>query len=105
MTMTEFEAEVLRTAAFNLGANEVAVLALGVAGEAGEVCDLVKKHFGQGHDLNRDKLVEELGDVLWYVTALAARLGYPLREVAERNVAKLKARYPSGFDAARSVNR
>ncbi len=81
------------------------MLALGVAGEAGEVCDVVKKHYGQGHPLDRDEVINELGDVLWYVTALAARLGYPLAEVAARNTAKLRARYPNGFTTERSVAR
>lgn len=83
----------------------LAVLALGVAGEAGEVADLVKKHVGHGHDLPTEKLVDELGDVLWYLTVLANALGVSLEAVAARNVAKLRRRYPDGFSSEASLAR
>lgn len=79
--------------------------ALGLAGEAGEVADLIKKTVFHRHDLDRDALIKELGDVLWYVAALCTKLGIPMSEVMERNVAKLKARYPTGWDNERSINR
>lgn len=79
--------------------------ALGLAGEAGEVADLLKKHLFHGHPLDRDKLKDELGDVLWYVATLATTLGIGLDEVAEHNINKLRARYPEGFDHERSLNR
>lgn len=79
--------------------------ALGLAGEAGEAADLIKKHLFHDHPLDRDKLRDELGDVLWYVATLARTLELDLSEVAERNVEKLRARYPEGFSAARSRNR
>lgn len=79
--------------------------ALGLAGEAGEVVEAVKKHVYHQHPLDRDHLVEELGDVLWYVTALASALGVPLDDIAAANVAKLLARYPEGFDPVRSRER
>lgn len=78
---------------------------LGAAGEAGEVADLVKKYRFHGHELDRDAIVEELGDVLWYVAIVADILGVKLSDVADRNVAKLRARYPEGFDEERSRNR
>lgn len=84
---------------------QLATLGLGIAGEAGEVADLIKKHLGHGHDLDREKLKAELGDVLWYVACLADRFGIPLSEVAGGNVEKLERRYPNGFDSARSIHR
>ena len=128
---------------------------LGAIGEAGEVCDIVKKHIGQGHDLDAGKVLEELGDVCWYVAlaarldgsriramrslsssttfelsillaeycfkvrngaisrsaalavvmAFAERLGSDLPHVLDANVAKLRKRYPDGFDSARSRER
>lgn len=87
------------------GPVELAVLALGTAGEAGEVADLVKKHIGQGHSLDKAKLIDELGDVLWYVSQLADALGLTLGTVARLNVEKLNARYPQGFQVQRSVER
>jgi NTP pyrophosphatase (non-canonical NTP hydrolase) len=77
--------------------NERAVHALGLAGEAGEVVDMLKKHWGHKKPLDRDALRKELGDVLWYVAALAEQFDMDLENVAECNVAKLNARYPNGF--------
>lgn len=80
--------------------------ALGLAGEAGEAVDLVKKHLHHGHALDLERLKGELGDVLWYVAALADAAGLTLEEVAQHNVEKLRARYPDeGFDPARSQAR
>lgn len=78
---------------------------LGLNGEAGECIDILKKHKFQGHELNIDKLVDELGDVLWYCAELAEGLGIPLAEVAEKNIEKLYKRYPEGFAVERSINR
>lgn len=87
------------------GANALTWNALGIAGEAGEVADLIKKHVGHGHELDRAKLTKELGDVLWYVAALAHDIGVDLSTVARENVEKLKTRYPDGFSQERSINR
>lgn len=79
--------------------------ALGVAGEAGEVADLIKKTFLHGHPLDDAKLKKELGDVLWYVTAIARDRGFTLADVAAANVEKLRARYPDGFTREASMAR
>ena len=78
---------------------------LGLAGEAGECADLMKKHYFQDGRLFVDDLENELGDVLWYVAETAAALGLTLEEVAVRNVEKLKKWYPTGFEAERSLHR
>ena len=78
---------------------------MGLCGESGEAIDLVKKHLAQGHALDRDALIKELGDVAWYLAETAYALDVSLEEVFERNIAKLKARYPQGFDVERSENR
>lgn len=100
MTIDEYENEVERTSG-----GEVLCCALGIAGEAGEVADLVKKAAFHEHPVDQDKLAKELGDVLWYVTAMALSIGVGLDEVMARNVAKLRERYPDGFDPERSKNR
>lgn len=79
--------------------------ALGLAGETGEVADLLKKHLFQGHPLNRDTLLEELSDVLWYAVLICTALGCSLQDVMQRNVAKLRERYPDGFAVERSLAR
>lgn len=78
---------------------------LGMCGEAGECADLLKKHRHQKHEFDRAKLLDETGDVLWYVAETAAGLGVTLEEVAQHNINKLKARYPEGFDPERSIHR
>ena len=79
--------------------------ALGLAGEAGEFADHIKKYQFQGHDLDREHLIKELGDIIWYVAQAAVGLETTNDEIMERNIAKLKARYPHGFEAERSRNR
>ena len=86
MDMNEYQQHVLRTAARNDDREKSrAVLAMGLAGEAGETVDMLKKHIGHGHALDLCKLKKELGDVLWYVAALAAEFGITLDDVAEAN--------------------
>ena len=79
---------------------------LGLAGEAGECCDLVKKYKYQGHELDKDKLKDELGDVLWYIAETASGLGISLEEVAEYNLEKLHKRFHGNkFNKEDSINR
>lgn len=78
---------------------------MGLCGESGEAIDIVKKHLHQGHDLDKEKLIKELGDIAWYLAETAYALDVELDEVFERNIAKLKARYPEGFDATKSIHR
>lgn len=77
--------------------------ALGLAGEAGEVCALV--FAGQGTEVDRVKLKKELGDVLWYVAALCSKFGLDLGDVMTANIEKLRARYPEGYSAEASQQR
>lgn len=79
--------------------------ALGLAGEAGEVADLIKKGVFHQHGLDHEKLKKELGDVLWYVAALCTRLGFTMSEVMQANVDKLMTRYPAGYSAEASQKR
>ncbi len=84
---------------------KLANLGMGLAGEAGEVCDYLKKVVFHGHSLDKEKVCDELGDVLWYLANLADAVGVPLSKVAEDNIEKLKQRYPHGFDQIRSQKR
>ena len=75
----------------------LAIFGLGVAGETGEVVEMIKKHIGHGHELDLQKLTKELGDVLWYLSAICTVCGLELESVAKENIAKLHRRYPDGF--------
>jgi len=83
-TINQFENEVRRL----LGAHEkeISAYALGLAGEAGEVVDLLKKSWGHGHPLDVEKLKKELGDALWYVVALALQFGLPISAYTQRRL-------------------
>lgn len=83
----------------------LAIAGLGLAGEAGEVVDYLKKVVGHGHKMDKDKLVKELGDVLWYVAEICSAIKVDMGDVAQKNIDKLKKRYPDGFTSERSINR
>lgn len=106
MTINEYQQHALRTAT-SVSPNYPMILngLMGLNGEAGECIDILKKHMFQGHDLDVDKLVDELGDVAWYLAVSAHSIGYDLETVLQHNVEKLRKRYPDGFDAERSIHR
>jgi NTP pyrophosphatase (non-canonical NTP hydrolase) len=76
---------------------------LGIAGEAGEVADYLKKVIHHGHPLDEVKLKKELGDVLWYLSFICSTTGIPLEDVATANIEKGLERYPNGFSAEASL--
>jgi NTP pyrophosphatase (non-canonical NTP hydrolase) len=103
MQFNEYQDEAYKTA--NPIPQQILMAALGLAGEAGEVIDLIKKQQFHGHTLPRHKLVRELGDVLWYVALVATVCGIPLNEVAVTNIDKLRMRYGDEFSIEKSINR
>ena len=106
MTINEYQALALRTLNPALSKRDVLINGvMGLCGEAGEAIDIVKKHLAQGHELDREALIGELGDVAWYLAETAAALDIDLETVLSRNIDKLARRYPDGFDAGHSVNR
>lgn len=105
MTGVEYQNLAQRTANTKGWYEKVENGVMGLCGESGEVIDIIKKARFQGHDFEREKLIEELGDVLWYCAELAQGLGVTLDEVFELNIQKLMRRYPDGFRAERSRNR
>ena len=87
------------------GERRMIIAALGLAGEAGEFANMVKKLTAHGHDISATELADELGDVLWYLAEAASASGLSLTDIAQQNVDKLRARYPDGFSEERSRNR
>ena len=81
-------------------------MALGVGGEAGEVVDLCKKHFAYDKPLDVAHLVEEIGDLIFYVNGILALIDTSWDEVLTTNIKKLEARYPDAkFNADHAINR
>lgn len=106
MNLNEYQEQAARTANYRLPLKERAIqAAFGITGESGEIVDSLKKTLYHGHDFSRADLVKELGDLLWYVAEMGSVWGIGLDEVAQVNIAKLKARYPVAFDEERSRNR
>ena len=98
MTGNEYQKLAARTMNPALQGRDVLINGvMGLCGEAGEAIDIVKKHLAQGHALDREGLIKELGDVAWYLAETATALGIGLDEVLERNIDKLRKRYPEGF--------
>lgn len=106
MTINEYQELALRTLNPALGPKDVLINGvMGLCGESGEAIDIVKKHLAQGHPLDREKLAKELGDIAWYLAETAHAIGYPLEDILQMNIDKLKARYPEGFSSENSINR
>lgn len=106
MEIKEFQKNSIRTLNMDLTKEQLlSNMVMGIAGESGEVADVIKKHLYQGHDLDVAHLKEEIGDVMFYIVNLANVLELDMQEVLEDNINKLRKRYPQGFDADRSINR
>ena len=106
MTINEYQKLAMTTKNPDLTGRDLLINSvMGLCGESGEVIDLVKKHVSHGHPLNKEKLIDELGDVAWYLAECADAIGISLEEVLAHNIEKLKKRYPEGFSTERSINR
>jgi len=104
-SINNYQRDALRTAGMETQSVKFSNFGLGLSGEAGEVTDYIKKVLYHGHKLEKSVLCKELGDVMWYIAALADAAGLTLEEVARVNIDKLRTRYPDGFSHERSVNR
>ena len=107
MNANEYQALAMRTRNKTLSTRDhILNGVLGLCGEAGEAADIVKKAFMQGHHFDREHIMKELGDCLWYIAETAAALGVDMDTIAQQNIEKLEKRYPDGhFDVKRSMHR
>lgn len=106
MTLNDYQKLASRTSnpdLTNRGLIENGVM--GLCGEAGECIDILKKVEFQEHEFDPNRLIDELGDVLWYVAQTATGLGITLEDVGQGNIKKLEKRYPQKFTAERSIHR
>ena len=76
----------------------------GMVGEVGEIHSLYQKVF-QGHTFDEDHAKKEVGDLLWFIAEYCTAMGWELDDVMQMNIDKLKARFPDGFEAEKSLNR
>ena len=106
MEINEYQKLAMRTINKDLSEKDMLINGvMGLCGESGEVIDIVKKHIAHNHELNKDHLAKELGDVAWYLAETATALGYSLEDIFKMNIDKLKKRYPDGFDSEKSIHR
>ena len=106
MTINEYQELAMTTLNPELDKKDVLINGvMGLCGESGEVIDIVKKHLAQGHELDKEKIIKELGDVAWYMAEIATVLDVELEDVLVQNIEKLKKRYPEGFSTEKSVHR
>ena len=106
MTINEYQRLAMTTLNPELEPKDVLINGvMGLCGESGEAIDIVKKWLAQGHELDKEKLAKELGDICWYLAETAYALDIPLEEVLQGNIDKLKKRYPEGFSSERSIHR
>lgn len=95
MTLNDYQKEALSTAVYGSG-SKIIYPTLGLAGEAGEVADKVKKvlrdNNGEFDEWRKLQIAAEIGDVLWYIAALTNDLGYTMEDIAKLNLGKLKSR-------------
>lgn len=98
MDLRVYQTAVLKGMHIREDAGRIPHAALGLAGEAGEVCDIIKKsQYDKAGPIDIPHLIEELGDTLWYLTFLAGVYGYSLDELASLNIEKLKKRRPDVY--------
>ena len=102
MHIDEYTREVHRTCSIHDPKELLILTALGIAGESGEVVDIVKKVLYHSHELDVPTLQKEIGDLLWYTVLLCETVGITLDDVMQANVEKLQKRYPDGFDTEKS---
>jgi NTP pyrophosphatase (non-canonical NTP hydrolase) len=99
MTFTEYQRKAKKTAIYPQN-QTIIYPSLGLAGEVGEVCEKVKKvirdHGGFFSPMYNEEIAKELGDVFWYLSALASDLGFNLDDIAKMNIDKLKDRQKRG---------
>ena len=106
MTVNEYQALAMKTLNPELSKKDILINGvMGLCGESGEAIDIVKKWLAQGHELDREHLAKELGDIAWYLAETATALDLSLAEIFEGNIEKLRKRFPEGFDTNRSISR
>ena len=106
MQVNEYQTLAMTTLNPDLSKRDVLInSAMGLCGESGEAIDIVKKWMAQGHELDKERLAKELGDIAWYLAEAATALDMDLEDILRTNIEKLKSRYPQGFSCERSRTR
>ena len=98
MDVNEYQKSAMKTLNPMLDKKDVLINSvMGLCGESGEAIDIVKKWLMQGHDLDKEHLIKELGDIAWYLAEAATALDVPLETVFQGNLDKLRRRFPNSL--------
>ncbi len=103
MTGNEYQELANRTMSCECGMAEMHAVH-GISSESGELQALYQKIY-QGHEFDEEHAKKELGDILWFIAEYCTAMGWKLEDVMQLNINKLKARYPEGFSAEKSLHR
>lgn len=103
MKIDEFQKISLRT--MKIDENTIPHCSMGLAGETGEVIDIIKKHLYYGKPIDKNHITEELGDIMFYLVNLASAFDISMVNVLEQNIEKLNKRYPNGFNKEDAILR
>jgi NTP pyrophosphatase (non-canonical NTP hydrolase) len=100
MTPQEYQNKALTTIVTDNKRDTLIMCTLGLSGETGEITDIIKKYLfhKNGNQLNINKLKDELGDVLWYLSVLSSTVNLTLDEIMENNITKLANRHGNNFN-------
>lgn len=105
MKVNEYQNLAARTIKKGCGHIEAEYHALhGMVGEIGELHSIYQKAY-QGHEVSEEHKKKELGDLCWFIAEYCTAHGWELEEIMQLNIDKLKARFPEGFEAERSLHR
>lgn len=106
MTGKEYQKLAMRTCSIQYDNKEGRLhhAVFGLTSEAGEVAGILQKVY-QGHEFDKEHIKKELGDCLWMIAEACEALDLDMDDVMQTNIDKLKARYPEGFSADRSLHR
>ena len=105
LDFNKYQEQASRTSDKSINEKAILISCMGLSGETGEVIDYLKKVYGHGHAYDHNRLIDELGDVLWYIADIANKHGIDLETIVKCNILKLINRYPNGFDKNKSINR
>ena len=103
ISFNDYQKLAMRTA--NPECKHIANFGLGLTGESGEVVEIIKKHLFHGHELDKDKIIKEMGDCAWYLASGCEIFDDTFEEMIQMNIKKLEKRYPEGFSYDKSINR
>lgn len=100
MTTKQYQHQIKRTMDYSVWCDErLKMLIMGISGEAGEVSELFKKYLYHGKTITKEDIINETGDLFWYIANMLNEFDITIDEVFKYNIEKLYNRYPDGVSS------